>query len=471
MPITWGSNYSFCSLTTLWAPASASPKDEYVTNEFSATVLGAVVSPIDQEDGPLILTPYIENGETEKAKALSAVDPSLFAGVNSHAAYITVNRTANWHLFFWHFPAEGLPLEETPLVIWLQGGPGGSSMFGMFEEIGPLQVVNNGETVERMPITWGSNYSLLFIDNPVGAGFSFTEGDEYVTNEDQVGECLLDFIQQFLQVFPELRKAPLFITGESYAGKYIPAFGHYIQNNKDETMPINLKGVAIGDGWTDPLTLLHYAEFGEQVGLLSPEQAEDIHQMEEQAKQYWKEGKYDEYKRLAPQVFTVFSNYAPVGAYNYLPKGLKSNKNHLYISFLNKPEVQSALHVKKMQFRSYSQKVYDNLANDIYDSVVHWLEELLEDYGVMCYNGQVDVIVAYALSVHTHRSLEWSHASEYLSKPRVPLFDDEEGRVYAYVKEYGNFMDVMVRGAGHMVPSDQPRAAKLMIDRFINKFK
>lgn len=110
---------------------------------FSATALGAIVTPIRHEDGPLILTPYIENGKTEKAKELSAVDPSLFAGVNSHAAYFTVNKTAKWNLFFWYFPAQGAPLDSTPLVIWLQGGPGSSSLYGLFEEIGPIMIVNN----------------------------------------------------------------------------------------------------------------------------------------------------------------------------------------------------------------------------------------------------------------------------------------------------------------------------------------
>ena len=98
---------------------------------------------LDDDDGPLILTPYIENGETEKAKELSAVEPSLFAGVNSHAAYFTVNKTGKWNLFFWYFPAQGDDLHSTPLVIWLQGGPGSSSLFGLFDEIGPIRLVNN----------------------------------------------------------------------------------------------------------------------------------------------------------------------------------------------------------------------------------------------------------------------------------------------------------------------------------------
>lgn len=56
-----------------------------------------------------------------------------------------------------------------------------------------------------------------------------------------MGDCLLSSLQQFLQVFPELRQAPLFTVGESYAGKYIPVFGHYIHHYQNDSMPINLK--------------------------------------------------------------------------------------------------------------------------------------------------------------------------------------------------------------------------------------
>ncbi|CAD0203977.1 unnamed protein product [Chrysodeixis includens] len=428
--------------------------------------LAGVVLQDDSEDGPLILTPFIENGQTEKAKQLSVVDPSLFAGVQSHSGYFTVNKTSNWNLFFWYFPAQ-VPSEDAPLLVWLQGGPGASSLYGLFTEMGPFST--DGNTVEKRPIHWGSEYSLIFIDNPVGAGFSFTEGNDYATNEDMVGACLLSFMQQFLEVFPELRRTPLFLTGESYAGKYIPAFGHYIHNNQDKSKPINLKGLAIGDGWTDPPTLLHYSEFGLQVGLLDQLQADELHQMEEEARKQWEEGNFELYSEITGQLFPYFEKTARVPPYNYLSDG--ENSSESLVSFLNKPEIQRALHVKKKKYVTINNEVYKNLYDDMYDTVKPWLEELLEHYGVMCYNGQLDVIVAYALSINTHKSLKWTGADGYLKAKRVPVYDAAREKVTFYVKTSGNFADVMVRGAGHMVPADKPEAAKQMIDWFINRYK
>lgn len=86
-----------------------------------------------------ILTPLIESGRAEEARKISEVNPTKFLGVKSHSGFITVNKGFNSNLFFWFFPKEGL--EKTPWIIWLQGGPGISSMIGLFYLFGPLQIV------------------------------------------------------------------------------------------------------------------------------------------------------------------------------------------------------------------------------------------------------------------------------------------------------------------------------------------
>ncbi|XP_075982935.1 putative serine carboxypeptidase CPVL [Anticarsia gemmatalis] len=434
--------------------------------------LSTTSAKVVSQQQPLILTPYIESGETQKAKELSAVDPSLFAGVNSHAAYFTVNKTSNGNLFFWYFPAQGkddTSLQSTPLIIWLQGGPGGSSLFGLFEEIGPIQY-RDGK-VERMPITWGSDYSLLFIDNPVGTGFSFVDDKEgFATNEDMVGACLLSFMQQFLQVFSELRPAPLFIAGESYAGKYIPAFGHYIHHNKNDSMPINLKGLAIGNGWIDPPTQLHYSEWALQAGLIDPQAAEKIHKIEDEARKYWEENNFSMYREKWGEAYGLLLNTTDIkNQYNYVFEDITPLE---FNRLLNQEEIQYALHTKLGPFTDHNSDVYHNLRYDFYDTVKPWLEELVEHYGVMCYSGQLDLIVAYAVSVHTYRSIKWSGQQDYLNAKRVPIYDESnKNKVNSYIKASGNFWDVMVRSAGHMAPAERPRSSKQIIDMFTSKFK
>jgi vitellogenic carboxypeptidase-like protein len=83
---------------------------------------------------------------------------------------------------------------------------------------------------------------VIYIDNPVGTGFSFTDSGGYCQNETQVGEDLYTALQQFFLLFPELQKNDLFVAGESYGGKYIPVIAYTIQQrNPDAKVQINLK--------------------------------------------------------------------------------------------------------------------------------------------------------------------------------------------------------------------------------------
>ena len=167
--------------------------------------------------------------------------------LTSYSGFLTVNRTSNSNLFFWYFPAEN-GNKSAPLVLWLQGGPGSSSMYGLLKENGPFlaDVDKAGRPFIRSnPYRWSANHNVLYIDNPVGTGFSFTDHFEaYPNSIEESTEDLFVFLQQFLLMFPELQKVEFYPFGESYAGKYVPALAHKIhtENKKedDNNIKINL---------------------------------------------------------------------------------------------------------------------------------------------------------------------------------------------------------------------------------------
>ena len=79
-----------------------------------------------------------------------------------------------------------------------QGGPGGSSLFGLFIEHGPFSVDANLNLVERNH-TWTATHSVLYVDNPVGTGFSFTEKDAcYATDQNQGPNSIEVFLANIL---------------------------------------------------------------------------------------------------------------------------------------------------------------------------------------------------------------------------------------------------------------------------------
>ncbi|XP_049877985.1 probable serine carboxypeptidase CPVL [Pectinophora gossypiella] len=429
---------------------------------------GTSVNSQASNEAPLLLTTYINNGQADKARNLSSVNPTLFAGVKSHSGFITVSE--GWHQYIWFFPVEGKPLGSTPWIIWTQGGPGVSTLYGIFKEIGPLKLVNG--KVKKMPVSWASDYSILFIDTPIDAGFSYsdTEG-KFMKNDEEVGTSLYTLVQQFIQMFPELSRAPLFLAGESYAGKFVTALGHYIHNSPNSKL--NLKGLVIGSGFVDPPTLLHLSPLGEQLGLLDYKQAAEVNKLEDDARRYWKAGDMTNYVTKARDSVLLTINYTQGISLDNVLRDDSSLPTD-FGTFVNRTDVRKALHVGNRQFNVWSDQAYQAFEPVIFLSVKPWLEELLDHYAVLCYNGNLDMVAGYPLAVHTFRSLNWSGKEEYKKAERTPVLTKYPGKtlnIIGYNRHAANFTEMMIRNAGHAVPADQPYAAKQMINTFIDKFK
>ena len=171
---------------------------------------------------------------------------------------------------------------SAPTLIWMNGGPGSTSLYGLFLEHGPFRVGPDGN-LSRRRLTWASKYNIIYIDQPVGTGFSFTDSDEgYAKNQTDVARDLYEFSRQFYRIFPELLDNDLYVTGESYAGKYVPALAHKIhtENEKGNKPQIPLKGIAIGDGLCDPLNQAGLADFLFDTGLLDNPDRKKLQEME-----------------------------------------------------------------------------------------------------------------------------------------------------------------------------------------------
>ncbi|KAJ2953881.1 hypothetical protein O0L34_g1508 [Tuta absoluta] len=401
------------------------------------------------------------------AREVSIVDKDLIGGIHSHSGFITVNETYNSSLFFWYFPHEDVT--KVPWIIWLNGGPGESSMIGLFEEIGPVKIENG--VVKRRNTTWATDYSLLFIDNPVGAGFSFTRNDSgYATSQDQVGKELYEFLQQFLELFPEQSVVPLFIAGQSYAGKYAPAFAMEIhKHNKILSHPIKLKGISLGNPLIDVRNMLYYSVLTKELGLLQDDALEVLMVLENTVTELIDHKSMLNAGIKFNETIEFIKRKSGVSIYNFLKD--PSNETSEVETFLNNPDVRRRINVGDEHFDLNSQLVYEKLLPDIAVSSQPVIEELLDFYGVMCYHGQLDLFAPYGLAKRVYDTLQWKHRDDFIASSRKRLRHYPDEKVVAFKKAGGNFMEVMIRGCGHMVPSEQPDFTKFIIDMFINMFK
>lgn len=141
--------------------------------------------------------------------------------------------------------------DKSPLVLWLNGGPGCSSLLGFIQEHGPVIIPDYTSEFKLNEFAWNKHANIIYLESPAGVGFSYNDNgpedikynDLKVANDNRL--ALLDFFKKF----PELQKNDFYISGESYAGVYVPTLAENIlQNSKNE---INLKGIIVGNGLTD----------------------------------------------------------------------------------------------------------------------------------------------------------------------------------------------------------------------------
>lgn len=159
-----------------------------------------------------------------------------------YSGYLAVESSM---LHYWFVESENSP-ENAPTVLWLNGGPGCSSLDGFVYEMGPFEIQNDN-TLKPREYRWNKAVNMLYIEAPVGVGFSYSTDDNYKCDDDRTANQNMMAVEAFFAKFPDLAKNDLYIFGESYAGIYVPTLAEAIlQNPSYSGAP--LKGIAVGNG-------------------------------------------------------------------------------------------------------------------------------------------------------------------------------------------------------------------------------
>lgn len=169
---------------------------------------------------------------------------------NQFSGYLNLPNTQK-QIHYWFVESETVP-DTAPLVFWTNGGPGCSGLIGFMTEQGPFRPDKNGN-LQLNPWRWNSIANMIFLEQPVGVGFSYSDNSaDYKIGDSQAAQDNLQTILAFLIRFPQLAKSPLFITSESYGGHYMPTLASQIVDyNKINNGIINFKGFAVGNPYTD----------------------------------------------------------------------------------------------------------------------------------------------------------------------------------------------------------------------------
>ncbi|KAG7376524.1 hypothetical protein PHYPSEUDO_013219 [Phytophthora pseudosyringae] len=431
-----------------------------------------------------------KGGDTAGGVFLSVLLPLWpLALVCVYAGLVGVNRPNAGKLFYWFFETSA-PMQiddRTPLLLWLNGGPGASSMTGLLAEMGPYRVTKERKLIPHVH-SWTNIGHMLFFDQPVGTGYSSVRDDVgHVDTQEEVAEQLYRGLQGFFRRHPEYKHNPLYVCGESYAGKYAPSIAHYIhvKNNGSPDMDdvvINLTGVAIGNGDMWPvLQTRSVPDFAIALGLIDSQQYEDANAQISVCEELHRQGRDVDAFQVCQDVTQKI--YEAAG--NPFIYDIRQSSNAftdlstLLSSYFNDDAVRRALNVPPgTPWTSVDGSVYGTsrsapaivrhlLQDEMQDVPIDVFRDLLDNYKFLFYAGNMDGSVCNNLGVgRIIDRLAWTDTAKYRVAKRQPWMVD--GHVAGLVKSAGNMSYVVVLNSGHLVPTDQPEAALDMMRRFVN---
>ncbi|XP_049276065.1 vitellogenic carboxypeptidase-like [Rhipicephalus sanguineus] len=192
--------------------------------------------------------------------------PEPCSNVEAYSGFIKVDKYSNSSLFFLHVKSQD-DADKKPLLLWLQGGPGKSSLFGQFLENGPLGIDANGKLFYRNH-TIANDMNIIYLDQPAGSGYSFNDGKNYASTLENASNHIIRFVRRFVRIFPEYIARDFYIAGESYGARFAVGLASEMLKNKS-LVPLNLRGVMLGVGFLFPVVdLIDSSDYLFSSGLL-----------------------------------------------------------------------------------------------------------------------------------------------------------------------------------------------------------
>ncbi|KAL6846446.1 hypothetical protein ACP4OV_023894 [Aristida adscensionis] len=340
------------------------------------------------------------------------------------------------------------------------------------QELGPFRVNSDNKTLSLNKHAWNNVANVIFLESPAGVGFSYsnTSSDYDSSGDQRTADDAYLFLVNWLDRFPEYKSQPFYISGESFAGHYVPELAATIllHNTYKRGTIINLRGILVGNPlldwdrnsegqldylWTHGVISDEvYANISKHCNSL-PEDSTSA--ACDGAWNAWDAGNLDGYNIYAPVcIDQKDGSYYPTG---YLP-GYDPCSDYYTYTYLNDPAVQNAFHARMTNWSGCADLDWKDAPISMVPTIKWLIEKKLP---VWIFSGDFDVVCPLPATRYSIHDLNL-----HVTKPWRPWTVNME--VGGYVQQYkGGFTFASVRGAGHMVPSFQPERAIVLLDSFL----
>ncbi|XAR61978.1 hypothetical protein NMG60_11016541 [Bertholletia excelsa] len=418
--------------------------------------------------------------------------------------YVGVDESEDVQFFYYFVKSQSDP-ELDPLLVWFSGGPGCSSFVGFIYEIGPLyfDAVQTDASLPKLvmnPNSWSQGANIIFVDFPVGTGFSYGRTSIASHSSDlQACSQAHQFLRKWLIDYPEFQSNPFYVGGDSYAGIPVPIIVQLLANgNEQQIQPyINLQGYLLGN----PLTNSGFEEnykipFAHGMGLISDELFESLQQK--------CNGKYSNIDSHNPECSQAIQAYEqcitgfdiayilepncgidsprPFELFNGIRRPIyKKNmklidpepaplcptsrtKGHMLASvWLNRNDVREALHIQKGSTKEWIMcNIFVPYTQTTLNSFPYHVNLSTKGYRSLIYSGDHDMIFTFRGTQAWIKSLNYSIDDDW-----HPWF--VEGQTAGYTRTYSNRMTfATVKGGGHIAPEYRPLECYAMFKRWIS---
>ncbi|KAH7407863.1 pheromone-processing carboxypeptidase kex1 [Cadophora sp. MPI-SDFR-AT-0126] len=414
-----------------------------------------------------------------------------------HAGHIEITPEHNGNVFFWLYQNRHIANKQR-LVIWLNGGPGCSSEDGALMEIGPYRVTDSkGPKLEYNSGSWDEFANVMFVDNPVGTGFSFVDTDSYVHELPEMANQFVQFLEKWFALFPEYEHDDIYIAGESYAGQHIPYITKAIldRNKAGAKHQWNMKGMIIGNGWIAPKeqykAYLSFAyerrlvDRGSDIGKrLDSQEAVCLKALDEP-------GASDRVDiPVCEQVLQdilhqtmVTKGDGSTECYNMYDVRLRDTYPSCGMNwppdlenvtpYLRRKDVTEALHIdpgKRTGWTECNGGVGSAFRAKNSKPSIQFLPELLKEVPTVLFSGAEDLICNHIGTEELISNMEWNGGKGFELSPGTwaPRRDwTFEGQNAGFWQEARNLSYVLFYNSSHMVPFDYARRTRDMLDRFM----
>lgn len=438
----------------------------------------------------------------DEIKVLPGWDGPLPSRHYSGLIDVGVETKSAGKLHYWFIESEGNPSSD-PVVLWLNGGPGSSSLIGCLTECGQFSLnddslTNKSHGVPSLyynPYGWSQVANMIFLESPKGVGFSYCIDPNNCHNDDK---CTAidshEFLVNFFKGFSEFANNDFFITGESYAGVYIPML---IDQIDQKGVLKNFKGAAIGNGcWgsdcfygmsEDEIDYHIYGGHSLIAQTLSKEIdtncgdfktvssacKSSLRKMGHQAGNFNVYNIYDvcandqhslslgEVRKLRRNTTTILNK--PSDSYHPNPQfgqlnDYRCGAGTAMDAYLSDASVIKALHVRSGTGRMH----YSANCGDLRSLYT----KLFQKHRIVIYSGDADACVPHYGSERWTREMGFSVTSDW--HPWNSDSSEKKGNVVAgYAIQYDGLTYVTIKGAGHMVPQFKPAFALTMFKKFL----